>query len=1041
MIPHKLVMSAFGPYGGKVSVDFDVFGGKGLFLITGNTGAGKTSIFDAVTFALYGRLTDPERDPKDFRSHFASKDMETFVELDFTHNGTDYRIYRRPQYLRPSRDGIKLQTVQQKVELTWEVGAESAWTSVNRKIVEILGIEYDQWKQISMIAQGEFRKVLNTDTKEREKIFRRIFSTDSVEAFQQSMLEKYRDMNRKCEKADAEIETATGFIMIDESCPRYEEYKELKGSAYVEEYIDILSGQNGTDEEELASLRTNLDGKSGEKDSAIRSKTEAESINRLFEDLKRAQGRAEELSLKKEEIDGKRTELGSVRDVVAQVKAPRSALLSLKKEADILGESIRNVNKKVAGLQESVTLFEESKRKADSMKPESENLAVRIENLESKKGMYAKLSSEDEELKRIESKHSQIEKQLTGAKEEQKGLSEKIRKYREFLNEHEDVGEKISKLKSSMESAKRDLEVLSDISKKLKNHKSFSDSLVIKKKELGEASQKLTSLREEHMDKESIFYASQAGILAQLLKDNEPCPVCGSEHHPAPATVAEDGITKEELDILKEKYEAQNDAVSKIIAECASLNKDADASLNDCKSRLAGLGKACVTADDVAEALKNLTASRTDTFTESKKKISDLEPISENVKNIRIELNDSLDGKKTKADEDVEKLNLEFSASQTARATQTQKVNQMKEGLEYASEELLLSAVNELGEFKNKIDSAISEADKDLNNAKLELTSAKTELDGYENQIKEKKTSISSKKSELEEIYRRLSINEEDAEMLLSKEPEIGPMQKEIATYDNKVSINGNDLERLAKETNGKETVDLSSFDSKIYEIENAIKAINSKITTISSRLDTNRNAMDTINKASKDVTELTKKRQDFKEIADVASGAMGDKMSFETFIQSLYFKRVLHFANLRMRKMTSGRYELIPREATKDGRSRFGLDIDVFDNYTGTSRPSETLSGGESFMAALSLALGLSDMIQRVNGGIRVDTLFVDEGFGSLDQDTLKASIAMLMELSESDVLIGIISHVDALKQQIDRKIIVRNNSNAHRGSYIEVE
>ncbi|MDY0246905.1 MAG: SMC family ATPase, partial [Methanosarcina mazei] len=212
MIPHKLVMSAFGPYGGKVSVDFDVFGGKGLFLITGNTGAGKTSIFDAVTFALYGRLTDPERDPKDFRSHFASKDMETFVELDFTHNGTDYRIYRRPQYLRPSRDGIKLQTVQQKVELTWEVGAESAWTSVNRKIVEILGIEYDQWKQISMIAQGEFRKVLNTDTKEREKIFRRIFSTDSVEAFQQSMLEKYRDMNRKCEKADAEIETATGFI-------------------------------------------------------------------------------------------------------------------------------------------------------------------------------------------------------------------------------------------------------------------------------------------------------------------------------------------------------------------------------------------------------------------------------------------------------------------------------------------------------------------------------------------------------------------------------------------------------------------------------------------------------------------------------------------------------------------------------------------------------------------------------------------------------------------------------------------------------------
>jgi exonuclease SbcC len=264
---------------------------------------------------------------------------------------------------------------------------------------------------------------------------------------------------------------------------------------------------------------------------------------------------------------------------------------------------------------------------------------------------------------------------------------------------------------------------------------------------------------------------------------------------------------------------------------------------------------------------------------------------------------------------------------------------------------------------------------------------------------------------------------------------------EEIVTFDNEVSINGKDLERLAKETHGKEPADLSSFDSKIDEIDNAIKAMNSRITILSSRLATNRNAMDTIDKASKNMMELSKKRQDIKEIADVASGAVGDKMSFETFIQSLYFKRVLHFANLRMRKMTSGRYELVPREETKDSRSKFGLDIDVFDNYTGRSRPSETLSGGESFMAALSLALGRSDMIQRVNGGIRVDTLFVDEGFGSLNQDALKASIAMLMELSESDVLIGIISHVEALKQQIDRKIIVRNNSNVHLGSYIEVE
>lgn len=713
----------------------------------------------------------------------------------------------------------------------------------------------------------------------------------------------------------------------------------------------------------------------------------------------------------------------------------------MKKDVSVLEGSVNGAENKVASLQERVESLEKTKEDADSKRSESENLAGRIQNLESKREIYASLSSKDEKLKGIASEHSRIEEKLNSAKEKRDRLSEKIRGYRFFLNEHEDVGEEISKLKSSMENADDDLVVLSDISRKLKNYKSFSDSLKIRKIELGDASQKLTSLREEHMRKESAFYASQAGILAQLLKDNEPCPVCGSERHPAPATISGEGISKEELDILKKKCDVQSITVSEINNNCTSLDTDANASLNDCRDRLAGLGKVCVTADDVAEALKELTASRTGMLNESKKKKLELEPISKEVERIRDELNNSLDGEKTKADEAVDILNEEFIVSHNALVAQTEKVNQMREGLEYDSEESLLSAVEELRKSKNAIDSAISDAYMELNNTNLELASAKAELKGYKDQIEEKRKSISSKEGELKEIYRRLSIDEEDAAMLLSKEPEIGPLQEEISEYDRNIDINGNDLKRLSKDTNGKEPVDLSSFDSKIYEIENAINDINSKITTISSRLAANRNAMDTIDKASKDVAKLSKERQEIKEIADVASGATGDKMSFETFIQSLYFKRVLHFANLRMRKMTSGRYELIPREATKDGRSRFGLDIDVFDNYTGTSRPSETLSGGESFMAALSLALGLSDMIQRVNGGIRVDTLFVDEGFGSLDQDTLKASVAMLMELSESDVLIGIISHVEALKQQIDRKIIVRNNSNAHRGSYIEVE
>lgn len=1042
MLPQKLTISGFGPYGGVVTVDFTRFNGKGLFLITGDTGAGKTSIFDAITFALYGKLTDEERDPKDFRSHFASFNTETYVEMTFIHKGVNYHIYRKPTYAYYNKSG-KLQTATSKTELYYEGALQLNTASlVNKKVIEVLGIQYGQWKQISMIAQGEFRKVLNTDTKEREKIFRKIFSTIAIEAFQKDIAEQYNSVNKQCESADVQIRSAIELIKIDETCSEYENFKVLNGPAFANEYVEVLTKQNESDDLALSDITSKRDTNDKEKLSLTEQRTKAEQTNKDLKDLKAATEKKAALDSEKAQIEELREEIVLIEKVFSNVKSQRNEIKTLEKDIKSLEDKIGASKKIIAEKQADSEVKKKEKEDAESKQPRSKELGDKIATLNEKIPSYETLSKAEQRLIEMNAEYKNLTADRDDAIKERDDINNKITEYRGYLNQHERTDEEIAVLDGDLKAHKSNGDKLRKIDGNLKKYTGSQNKLIPLQKELEYDIARLESLRNEYAEQETLFYSSQAGILSKKLVNGEPCPVCGSIEHPHPAELPEGYISKEALDELKKNSDEQQSIVNEKTNRYTEDRAASDSILKTCIDDLAEFNIECVTAEDVENSLKELMSDTSDKIKESTEKIDDLRPISERVSQIRKELNSELDNKQKeatkKADSLIEGCNIFYNNI----AKQRGEIEQIRKGLEFESEEKLIEEINKLSKEKKNIDDKIDRTTKAHDKVINEISEETRSLNDNTASHSEKTTGLAAKLDDLNKYYSEISIDDKKAaEILLLTDSEIQKKRKVISDHDNDVNHNLKDIARLTESTKDKEYQDTSIFDTRISEIDVIIKDQNDRITSLSSRKEINGNVITKIIKAQKDIEKISSKRQELKELSDVATGAIGDKMSFETYVQSLYFKRVLFFANLRLKKMTSGRYELIPREKSDDNRSKFGLDIDVFDNYTGSSRPSETLSGGESFMAALSLALGLSDMIQRMNGGIRVDTLFVDEGFGSLDQDTLKASLSMLSELSESNVLIGIISHVEALKQQVDRKIIVCNNDHTRHGSYIKQE
>lgn len=936
MRPTGLVISAFGPYAGKQELNLDKLGENGLYLITGDTGAGKTTIFDAIVFALYGEASGDTREASMFRSKYADAATPTYVELEFVCRGKLYKIRRNPEYERPKDRGKGVTMQRADAQLLFPDGRSpvTKYKEVTKAVVELLGLDRTQFIQIAMIAQGDFLRLLFAKTEERSKIFREIFETKLYLAFQLSVREEAAQLKQQYDDACRSIRQYADSILWQEE------------DALAERLARIKSGKQIAPSEELLTLTEEITLQSRhrlEKAQAALGELEAET-DIVLRQLGQAEETNRALQRAREEI--KKTE------VLLQENEPK--LLTLKKT------------------YESAKAYE----------PEREQLAVRIGTTAEQLADYEKLAA--------------LREQQLIVKKEMDRLSA----------EAEQEKEKIRQLHTKLEADKAQLALLSDIEIRKADTEREREQLMqqiaeteelshafIRYRELSKQQQRAADLYEEAAvlyekerdsceQQERIFYDAQAGILAKRLEEGTKCPVCGSLHHPSPAKLIETVVSREELEQLKARLQEAQERRNTCSSNAAMAKGQAEAAKRLLYEKVIGqtaFGQAASVEEDhiLTGRFQEQIAQRSEKLDALLRQCEImLRQINKQYKN------------KRKLTEDIPVQEKKYG--QIAEMLQEQEKNLTRLQGEAAS-----------------VETRIAELQKTLSYADKEAALAAIR------QLQDRKKQIEETQKEAEEAYKAC--------------------QKQI------------DDGRAAAAALKKQIEDTQAADTKpLQEEQQRLIAQKAAVVQERDRLhvqySTNENIRRSIQKGAAQSTALETHFIWMKSLSDTMNGKIAgrDKLMLETYIQMTYFERIIARANVRFMKMSQGQYELKRRRAAENQQSQSGLELDVTDHYNGSERSVKTLSGGEAFQASLSLALGMADEIRSHAGGIQMDTMFIDEGFGSLDEEALTQAVTVLHELTEGNRLVGIISHVPELKNRIDKQIIITKGKTG--GSHVTI-
>ena len=919
MRPLKLTLSAFGPYADKTDFDFDKLGTGGLYLITGDTGAGKTTIFDAITYALYGDPSGNNREVSMFRSKYADLETPTFVKLTFKYKDNEYTVKRNPEYERASQRGSGVTKQTAGVELTLPDGKVLTKTKeVDTAIKNIMGIDKNQFCQIAMIAQGDFLKLLIAPTKDRIEIFRHIFKTKLYSDLQNKLKQEASSLDNNCLQIRQSITQYISGINCDESSLHCVQVSKAKNNELpIDECISLLENLLAEDSQSEEKTADEISSIEKQADKIKLNIQQGESISRAKILLEQTQALLEKLSSEKITLAATLDEENKKSVEIEKLTKDSATISAQLPEYDELSQKQTALAKNISLIEQNNLTLNKAKTDIDTLKSHIESLNAEAKTLE--KCGEQKIILENDIL----------------------SLNDRLSKLQQLLQ--------------SMETLK-------------KNHEEHKKALQIYKEKQANVDSLDASYKEGH----KLYLDAQAGILAENLKENMPCPVCGSLSHPKKASKPVDVPTKDELDALQNRISAANKEVEMASQTAGKLN----GAINE---------KMESTLTSIKELLGDINMnSATDI---AKENISELQA---KIKSINSE---------------IKQLNKNISRKDSIEKTLPQSTKRLEE---------LQKNINTISNTvttytsENKV---IEERIADLK-SKL-LFSSKLEAD---TKIKSNNDTVLKIQNAIELATKRLNeCNEKLASATATKA-------------------------ELSKQLEGKEEINLENEKNKLYELEGNIKRLRSYKEEIHSRIVNNQSNYKNINLKSDELIEAEKQYAVVKSLSDTANGNITgkDKIMLETYIQMHYFDRIISRANARLVIMTGGQYDLVRRKEAASKMGQSGLDLDVIDHYNGTERSVKSLSGGESFKASLALALGLSDEIQSSAGGIQLDTMFIDEGFGSLDEDSLAQAMNALASLASSNKLIGIISHVGELKQKIDKQIIVKKDKTG--GSRAEI-
>lgn len=930
MKPLKLTMSAFGSYAGKNVIDF-TGQQQGIFLITGDTGAGKTTIFDAITYALYNQTSGGERNGNMMRSQYAQPETETYVELEFLYRGQTYRVRRNPDYkiTKTLKNGkIREQKVPHSVELTLPDGTvfPEKKNATDAKIIEILGLTADQFSQIVMIAQGDFLKLLYTKSDDRKMIFSKLFRTDIYWKIQENLRRKSMEMDERIQENDRAFEQEKSRIIPlpeSEEIPLDELVERLR-----ERLKDALKEQNFR--------RANVE----ELNKKI---TKYEEINKLFVSLEKIRQTGKELEARQAESKERRQQIENARKADKVLVAEQQNLRQ-QQEVEQSAQAIEKMTETLANDQEMFETLKTQQQEAEAkQKREAADIQKKMLALEQSFPSYEALQnarSEEQQAKKVwEDLGKTSEESFHKKKAGIAALKEQQKRQEQVVEQTKKSWEQTSL--SASESAKH----------------------------------------YEHMYE--AFLKEQAGILAENLSAGCPCPVCGSTVHPDPAKLSDHAVTELEVEQAK-------------------------------KTRAAAEEKR-----DMAYAA--FEAEKTE---------------------------------KQKLAQAVEKEEADFVLAQTIAKQQRKEAEQnyvsLQKTAEQIREKLVYPSLAEAKKQYAAMQKALEAAEQEIAKKRQkvsELAEAMNTLKGQklaeeENQKTAKKLAVKTEKEYAKLLEKSGFVSEETYHLAILPERSRSKLEREEKEYESQCLRQQSEQKLLDKQVSGKTYTDTTELNEQLKAEKQALKEAEKTYMELHTAYENDRSVLQNCAVYLEKGKKLEREDQVIKSLSKTANGRLSGsaKIDFETYIQRQYFKQIIHEANKRLLTMSNHQFILKLKEEANTGRkTNEGLDLSVYSLVTDSERDVKTLSGGESFLAALAMALGLSDIVERSAGAIHPDMMFIDEGFGSLDAQSRQQAIEVLAELAGDSRMVGIISHVTELKEQIDRKLVVSRTDKGSRAVWAE--
>lgn len=1018
MRPLQLTMNAFGPYRNKIELDFTEFGPSSIFLVSGPTGSGKTMIFDGLTYALYNATSGETRETGMLKSQYANDQDLCYVELTFEMGESKYRVYRIPQQTGPGQR-VKTKQWSSEVEFYKDDQLVSTGREANADIETLMGLSVDQFRQIVMLPQGEFRQLLLSKSNEKEEIFRNIFGTENIQAFQEHLREKRYKLRVAYKDYGSKLDQLLSSITSEKETPLADAV-ERKDS---EQVIHILAESITASKKELTLARQ-------EKKSLAKKEKENEALLDLLneqENLLKNKTELADLLPQISELEAQlKVHIQALEVQAEQDKWTEMTLLKEKTEKE-LTNSQADLEKITAQKEALILKDEASKQEVAQLK----HLRKEIQHLEKEREKFTELE--------------RVEKSLV---QQNNWLADAIKQEKRLGTLEETHAKAIKKLEADLANIQKWREELKDVEAQLTKHQqqlmsasqlqAALDKMVKLQTDLAGLLEENEYATEGAKASESAYetarkhyFGNLAGVLAADLEKNEPCPVCGSEHHPNKANDQLNAVSEEELTAQEKQRDIDKNIELKIAARVESKAQ----AIKE-QQKIIGF-----TADDYTKHLKEIERTLLELEKKSEHLTADKKKLEEN-------LSEETIWRQTlaKTQDDRQEVLLQFTQERNKKEAIAEKMaelssdmKQLEEALHFDSAADVQAEIDQQQEKMTQIEKEALVIQDELTEAKTSQAALEATIQALKNQLISNKENLKEQRTHVEDLLEMYTLEEHVQHHILAKETE-EEYSTTIKHYDEDLSFNKRRLTKVSEELDTRDDKrSLQEIAEDLEQVQADMVNVEQEIETYIAELSKNESSLKGIKKNFEESKKIAKPLAIYEELTEIASGSTRTGyISFERYVLSIYFEEVLYAANKRFENMTNHQYKMIRRKDRMKGAGSEGLDIDVFDRYTGHTRSVTTLSGGETFKASLALALGLSDVIQSQQGGVHVDTLFIDEGFGTLDTDSLEMAIETLMDLQSTGRLIGIISHVEELKERVPTRIVVEKQQ---EGSQARIE